>query len=381
MISLTPTVPSAPFARFPASPGKQGTRGTARHTERGGCLNSPRLNSPRLSSPPGPTSTRPSPPTCPRTCPIWKPAESYGYGYHGQQPTRVLADLVDDFTTLRPLLTIPQPAPVRARLCRTAGQMAGMTAIVLHDLGSRRESRAWFTTAARAAESGDHRLHAWVLAREAMVPLNYGAPKAAADLADQARRTAGHRPTAAATSAARLEVRADPVVLDNLGQVDVVEGEPENAGRVLFEEVGGVGLRVRDGHRAREAGRVLEPVAEIVQTLDPVLPLELDTTRKTTRVQPLEEPLDERVAVLQHGAQMLGCDDEEHFHGVVEGQHRGEGERLGQERLLDALAVRDVATFKRVRSRTASGMPEERASLSILGAPTQSGGPWTRPCR
>ncbi|MGW5498936.1 hypothetical protein [Streptomyces olivaceoviridis] len=66
-------------------------------------------------------------------------AESYGYGYHGQAPTRVLADLVTDFTTLRPLLTVPQPAPVRARLCRTAGQMAGMTAIVLHDLGSRRE--------------------------------------------------------------------------------------------------------------------------------------------------------------------------------------------------------------------------------------------------
>ncbi|MEW2400310.1 hypothetical protein [Streptomyces sp. NPDC046862] len=136
-------------------------------------------------------------------------AESYGYGYHGQQPTRVLADLVADFTTLRPLLTVAQPAPVRARLCRTAGQMAGMTAIVLHDLGGRTESRGWFATAARAAaESGDSQLHAWVLAREAMVPLNYGAPKAAADLADKARRTAGHRPTAAATLAAAVAARA-----------------------------------------------------------------------------------------------------------------------------------------------------------------------------
>lgn len=129
-------------------------------------------------------------------------AESYGYGYHGQAPTRVLADLVTDFTTLRPLLSVPQPAPVRARLCRTAGQMAG---IVLHDLGSRRESRAWFATATRAAtESGDDQLHAWILAREAMVPLNYGAPRAAADLADQARHTAGSRPTAAATLAAAV---------------------------------------------------------------------------------------------------------------------------------------------------------------------------------
>ncbi|MGW3360940.1 hypothetical protein ACWDFL_37080 [Streptomyces bungoensis] len=136
-------------------------------------------------------------------------AESYGYGYHGQQPARVLADLVADFTTLYPLLTVPQHAPVRARLCRTAGQMAGMTAIVLHDLGSRRESRAWFATAARAAtESGDDQLHAWVLSRETMVPLNYGAPKAAADLAERARHLAGHRPTAAATLAAAVAARA-----------------------------------------------------------------------------------------------------------------------------------------------------------------------------
>ncbi|MFF0001480.1 hypothetical protein [Streptomyces avermitilis] len=43
-------------------------------------------------------------------------AESYGYGYHGQQPTRVLADLISDFADLRPLLTVPQPAPVRTLL-------------------------------------------------------------------------------------------------------------------------------------------------------------------------------------------------------------------------------------------------------------------------
>ncbi|MFD4956273.1 hypothetical protein [Streptomyces sp. NPDC058451] len=136
-------------------------------------------------------------------------AESYGYGYHGQAPTGVLADLVTDFATLRPLLTVPQPAPVRTRLCRTAGQMAGMTAIVLHDLGNRRESRAWFATAARAAaESGDNQLYAWILAREAMVPLNYGAPKAAAGLAGQARHAAGNQPTAAAVLAAAVAARA-----------------------------------------------------------------------------------------------------------------------------------------------------------------------------
>ncbi|SPF06385.1 hypothetical protein [Streptomyces sp. MA5143a] len=82
-------------------------------------------------------------------------------------------------------------------------------AIVLHDLGSRRESRALFNTAARAAsESGDGQLYAWVRAREAMVPLNYGAPKALAGLAEQARHVVGNRPTAAAVLAAAVAARA-----------------------------------------------------------------------------------------------------------------------------------------------------------------------------
>ncbi|MCX4784981.1 hypothetical protein OG369_01890 [Streptomyces sp. NBC_01221] len=42
------------------------------------------------------------------------------------------------------------------------------------------------------------------MAREAMVGLNYGSPKAAAGLAEQARRVAGTSPTAAATLAAAV---------------------------------------------------------------------------------------------------------------------------------------------------------------------------------
>ncbi|WP_217625766.1 hypothetical protein [Streptomyces lunaelactis] len=136
-------------------------------------------------------------------------AETYGYGYHGQAPTRVLADLAGDFTDLRPFLDTPQPVATRIRVCRTAGQMAGMIAIVLHDLGARKEARKWFATASTAArESGDRQLHAWVLAREAMVPLNYGAPQAAACLAEQARQAAGNRPTASATLAAAVAARS-----------------------------------------------------------------------------------------------------------------------------------------------------------------------------
>ncbi|MGW4345273.1 hypothetical protein ACWEL8_09375 [Streptomyces sp. NPDC004690] len=136
-------------------------------------------------------------------------AESYSYGYGGQPPARVLADLASDFARLGALLDHPQPISTRLRVCRTAGQMGGMVAIVLHDLGARAEARGWFATAAGAArESGDRQLHAWVLAREAMVSINYGAPRTAAALAERARHLAGDRPTAAATLSAAVAARA-----------------------------------------------------------------------------------------------------------------------------------------------------------------------------
>ncbi len=136
-------------------------------------------------------------------------AERYSYGYNGQAPTTVLADLAADFHDMSPLFGQSQSVASRARLSHVAAQMAGMTAIVLHDLGQHREAHAWFNTAGLAAqESGDARLHAWVLGREAMVPLNFGAPQAAAALADRARRAAGDRPSAAAALASAVASRA-----------------------------------------------------------------------------------------------------------------------------------------------------------------------------
>ncbi|MFE2911442.1 hypothetical protein [Kitasatospora indigofera] len=136
-------------------------------------------------------------------------AEHYAYGYGGAAPSARLAEIVADVADLQPLLQRPQPAPARAELCRTAGQLSGMAAVVLHDLGEAREARAWFSSAASAAaESGDRRLHAWVLAREAMTPLTYGAPRAAAALAEQARHVAGSTPSAAAALAAAVAARA-----------------------------------------------------------------------------------------------------------------------------------------------------------------------------
>lgn len=75
--------------------------------------------------------------------------------------------------------------------------IAGLVAIVQHDRGDKGDAFRWFATAEKAAhESGDRRMTAWVLARHAMVPLNYGAPEAAVRIASRARRAAGRTPTA-----------------------------------------------------------------------------------------------------------------------------------------------------------------------------------------
>nr|BFD88411.1 hypothetical protein StreXyl84_78120 [Streptomyces sp. Xyl84] len=83
----------------------------------------------------------------------------------------------------------------------------------------------------------------------------------------------------------------------------------------------------------------LNPLRRSFRRLIPYCPCRSTPPEKLLGVQSLEEPFDERVSVLQYGTQVFGGDDEEQFHGVVEGQHRGEGKRLGKERLLDALAV------------------------------------------
>jgi hypothetical protein len=135
--------------------------------------------------------------------------EQRSYGYAGRAPTDVLADLIGDVADLTPLLQRHQPAAARSALTRALAQLCGMTAIVLHDCGSQREAYIWFTTASRAAkETDDHVLQAWVLARQAMVPLNFGSPQAAVELAERAHILAGSSPTAAAALSSAVLGRA-----------------------------------------------------------------------------------------------------------------------------------------------------------------------------
>lgn len=149
--------------------------------------------------------------------------ERHRGGYHGRSPRTVLAQMRDDLNLLRDVLSRPHPAGARADLARTAAGITGLVAIIQHDRGDQRDSHGWFTTAERAArESGDRHMLAWVLARHAMVPLNYGAPGAAAALAARARAEAGRKPTAAAALAAAVSARALASAGDHKGALRAV---------------------------------------------------------------------------------------------------------------------------------------------------------------
>ncbi|MEU0687077.1 helix-turn-helix domain-containing protein [Streptomyces uncialis] len=135
--------------------------------------------------------------------------ERHRGGYHGRPPSVVLDEMTADLGLLREVLGRPHPAATRAELARTAAGITGLVAIIQHDRGDQRDAYGWFATAEQAArESGDRHMLAWVLARHAMVPLNYGAPKTAAALAMRSRTEAGKTPTAAAALAAAVTARA-----------------------------------------------------------------------------------------------------------------------------------------------------------------------------
>ncbi|MFF3753738.1 transcriptional regulator [Streptomyces sp. NPDC002018] len=135
--------------------------------------------------------------------------ERHRGGYRGRPPAVVLARMRGDLELLREVLSRPHASATRADLARTAAGITGLVAIIQHDRSDQRDSHGWFATAERAArESGDRRMLAWALARHAMVPLNYGAPKAAAELAVRARAEAGQAPSAAAALAAAVTARA-----------------------------------------------------------------------------------------------------------------------------------------------------------------------------
>ncbi|MEV6201513.1 transcriptional regulator [Streptomyces sp. NPDC051771] len=135
--------------------------------------------------------------------------ERHRGGYRGRAPETVLGEMRQDLDLLGEVLNRPHTARDRAELARTAAGIAALVAIVQHDRSDQVDAHRWFTTAARAArESGDRKMTAWVLARHAMLPLNYGAAEQASRLASLARHEAGSAPSAAAALATAVSARA-----------------------------------------------------------------------------------------------------------------------------------------------------------------------------
>ncbi|MQA83658.1 MAG: XRE family transcriptional regulator [Streptosporangiales bacterium] len=136
-------------------------------------------------------------------------AHGYGRQYMRTAPVRLLCDILLDLSEARRLCGQRQPIELQERLCRVAAQLAGLSGIIVIDLGDRRLARSLFRTARIAAdETGDRALRAWVTVREAFIPLYYGDPIEALELARSSRGLAGRTPSSAAAMAPVVEARA-----------------------------------------------------------------------------------------------------------------------------------------------------------------------------
>jgi hypothetical protein len=136
-------------------------------------------------------------------------AVGYGRQYMTAPPLRLLCDVLLDFGDVRRMCERRQPLEFTERLCRLAGQLAGLAGMIMIDVGDQRVARSFFRTARTAAdETGDRHLRAWVAAREALVPLYYGDPREACTLARAGAGLAGRNPCVAGAMSPVLEARS-----------------------------------------------------------------------------------------------------------------------------------------------------------------------------
>ncbi|HEX2315383.1 MAG TPA: XRE family transcriptional regulator, partial [Thermomonospora sp.] len=133
----------------------------------------------------------------------------YGRLYQATPSLRMLCDVLLDFSEVRRMCSQRQPVEMQERLCRIAAQLAGLSGLIMINLGDHRLARSFFRTASTAAdETGDRALRAWVTVREALVPMYYGDPREALHLARKAQDLAGRAPSVAAAMAPAVEARA-----------------------------------------------------------------------------------------------------------------------------------------------------------------------------
>jgi transcriptional regulator with XRE-family HTH domain len=133
----------------------------------------------------------------------------YGRQYMTVPPLRLLCDVLLDFGDVRRMCEQRQPIEFAERLCRLAAQLAGLTGMTMIDIGDQRTARSFFRTARIAAdETGDRSLRAWVAVREALIPLYYGDPREAVELARAGADLAGRGQCVASVMAPMAEARA-----------------------------------------------------------------------------------------------------------------------------------------------------------------------------
>lgn len=140
----------------------------------------------------------------------WEEATTgYGRRYMSVPPLWLLLEAMLDFSDVRRHAQRRQAIELQERLCRVTAQLGGLVGILMIDLGDRRMAQSFFRTARVAAdETGDRALRAWVVVREAVVPLYYGDPAKAVELARRSQGLAGGTRCAASAMAPALEARA-----------------------------------------------------------------------------------------------------------------------------------------------------------------------------
>ncbi|HEY2575344.1 MAG TPA: helix-turn-helix transcriptional regulator [Streptosporangiaceae bacterium] len=133
----------------------------------------------------------------------------YGRQYQTVPPLRLLCDVLLDLGDVRRMCEQRQPIEFAERLCRLAAQLATLTGMTMIDIGDQRMARSFFRTARIAAdETGDRALRAWVAVREALIPLYYGDPREAVELARTGADLAGRGQCVATVMAPVAEARA-----------------------------------------------------------------------------------------------------------------------------------------------------------------------------
>lgn len=155
----------------------------------------------------------------------WEEATvAFGRQYTTTAPLRLLCDVLLELSAVRSAMSHRQPIDLQDRLCRMAAQLAGLSGMILINLGDHRLARSFFRTGRVAAdETGDRALRAWVLARESLVPLYYGDAREALNLAKKSRDLAGQTPCAAQAMAPVVEARALAMLSSSENKKEVVD--------------------------------------------------------------------------------------------------------------------------------------------------------------